>query len=1276
MNVHDDSCDVKVVFINISGQADVRVCATIARYPGQDVYCFVETMLDSNSCCGITPVDGYDTHHCTRPRQHMGRPSGGITVLLRNGSRIVGGAGRRRVWGDPAAGIVWIECAEHKLTFAICYFSPASSRLYLSGVLDTQPVHTLLHGLSTANRKGHQCIVLGDFNIRVGTLDDDVVSDLQAAAMPPQLQQHAQHFIHIYDDIPIRRHNCDMHVPDRETARHFMQGLNAVQCVLLNGRATGDEIGQHTFAKKSVGGEVIAKSAIDFAIVSASLYRRVRCFRIHDFDASLSHDHCIISLQLSLLPHQHVTGAGVNRKRVVYRPVGPANIKLYCDALRENRVTFQNVLLDMQQQFLSIEQGLQRLADIVVACAKRVPRRSNGPNTCRPGPGAPWFDAECAACQAHLKASWSAHLTSPHDQHLHAIALDARKAYRKLLARKKYAFKQQLQIQHLQSYFSNQQGQFWKAFLGKRDSSCPISDVTEWTDWFSNIMGSPVDDADSAAPIHADIASALHLQHVVSPSSMVSLNEPITVDEVVEILQALPQGKSADLHGLTCELLRLAVVRVPTGSHDTHVQEYVCQPLAACLTHILQNLSTCDTLPAVLQVSKLTPVPKSSQASARLDKNMYRGISVASIFSKVIDKLLHRRLDNRLEQLGLRASTQCGFRKGHGTLDALFTLTHAINMARHNKKRLYVVFVDFKKAFDTVRRDVMIARCRQLGVHGQFLDTLVLLYDKVQQQVCIGGEMGRLFDTYVGTKQGSELSPLLFGMFIDVLHELIQMRVPGAGPLLEQLRVPDISYADDVSLIAYDDPAQAQCLLDCLSIFCAIFKMEVNQHELKTCAVVFRCQNSRIPAGVVLTYRGDVVPFKESYQSLGVVLHATKRMHVAADALAASGNRAMHAVLGRCRQQCITQFNFKCRIFDVLVEPILSYGCQVWGPDVFVSKVASTKPYTTWSNAEKVHISYLRTMAGVGECCIEVLMRDFQRTPIMHHWVLLAARWFMNLKCMSDDRLAYCAWVADIDLMLSGCRDCWTYYLLHTMSLLGVLDRTMWDHRANSVVDRQCIMQLQLVPKNIKLALRAKMASRWADLHADPRTAPSGGLEMCTHAAWVLKFQGAGTCVLPKHLKVCASFAVLQCLARLRLGWHQLQVRTDRIKRSTERLPRHQRLCRLCSTDGAPFHAHHPGVALVEDVQHFLLECPAYQHLRAKYPNVFGTAIVADNAPRSPHSRVLSIFDCDQQDQLAHAIYTMTTFRSQCLSLPHGSHVALNSIQQIVDEDMELVRMS
>jgi hypothetical protein len=332
-----------------------------------------------------------------------------------------------------------------------------------------------------------------------------------------------------------------------------------------------------------------------FALVSASLYHRVHHLTVCDLDMNLSRDHCALLLELSCQPHQALHGRESNRrKRVVYRPVGPANIKLYCEALMANRLMFHNVLHGMQQHTVSIELGLQQLSDVVITCAKHMPRRGNTSKAARPGPGAPWFDAECCACNAGFKSAWSAHLTSPHDQSLHAIALDARKAYRKLSSRKKYAFKQQVQIQHLQTYFSEQQGQFWKAFLGKRDSACPITDVTEWTNWFCNSMGSPVDeDADAADSAHADVASALHLRHVVPPDSMVSLNEPITVDEVIQVLQSLPRGKSADVQGMTYELLRLAVVRIPTAAPDSPDTEYICEPLAINVLD-LHSFRTCQ----------------------------------------------------------------------------------------------------------------------------------------------------------------------------------------------------------------------------------------------------------------------------------------------------------------------------------------------------------------------------------------------------------------------------------------------------------------------------------------------------------------------------------------------------------------------------------------------------------------------------------------------------------------------------------------------------------
>ena len=93
----------------------------------------------------------------------------------------------------------------------------------------------------------------------------------------------------------------------------------------------------------------------------------------------------------------------------------------------------------------------------------------------------------------------------------------------------------------------------------------------------------------------------------------------------------------------------------------------------------------------------------------------------------------------------------------------------------------------------------------------------------------IGGVAGEVFDTYMGTKQGSELSPLLFGVFMDMLHEMIKMKVEGAGPIIGNMRVPDVDYADDIALVsASNDYLQAQCLLSCLQLFCHIFGVEVH----------------------------------------------------------------------------------------------------------------------------------------------------------------------------------------------------------------------------------------------------------------------------------------------------------------------------------------------------------------------------------------------------------------------------------------------------------------
>jgi hypothetical protein len=113
--------------------------------------------------------------------------------------------------------------------------------------------------------------------------------------------------------------------------------------------------------------------------------------------------------------------------------------------------------------------------------------------------------------------------------------------------------------------------------------------------------------------------------------------------------------------------------------------------------------------------------------------------------------------------------------------------------------------------------------------------------------------------------------------------------------------------------------------------------------------------------------------------------------------------------------------------------------------------------------------------------------------------------------------------------------------------------------------------------------------------HAPPRRV---GVERCTHAAWVRPVDAAGI-GRPKHLTLCLPFKQLQCLASFRVGWHHLKVHSGRLKHPT--IPRADRLCKLCSVGAGRFYGQESGPH-VEDLMRFMLECPAYDDIRSRFP--------------------------------------------------------------------------
>ena len=161
----------------------------------------------------------------------------------------------------------------------------------------------------------------------------------------------------------------------------------------------------------------------------------------------------------------------------------------------------------------------------------------------------------------------------------------------------------------------------------------------------------------------------------------------------------------------------------------------------------------------------IVPIHKSGSHD---NPNNYRGISLLSCISKCFTTILNKRLYNWLENESKIVENQAGFRKNYSTTDNIFTL-HAIvqNCLSKKGKKLYVAFVDFKKAFDSVNHAKLLEVLQNEGIGGKFLRILNSMYSSLQSCVRVEGGLTDFFNCPKGVRQGCVLSPTLFSIFIN-----------------------------------------------------------------------------------------------------------------------------------------------------------------------------------------------------------------------------------------------------------------------------------------------------------------------------------------------------------------------------------------------------------------------------------------------------------------------------------------------------------------------------
>ena len=266
----------------------------------------------------------------------------------------------------------------------------------------------------------------------------------------------------------------------------------------------------------------------------------------------------------------------------------------------------------------------------------------------------------------------------------------------------------------------------------------------------------------------------------------------------------------------------------------------------------------------------------------------------------------------------------------------VFVLNSIIDIYLQKRKRVYCSFVDYKKAFDLVDRSSLWSKLISHGINGKLMSVIFNLYHHAKSCVRANGKMSDYFTCNVGVRQGENLSPLLFAIYLNDLVSYVSRHYNGldtlTGDIAGHLSDPDIEvvyvlllYADDTIVMA-ETPEQLQNALNAVSDYCSVWNVTVNTSKTKI--VIFsRGKVRRYPDFVFGTEKLDVV---DEHVYFGVKFNYNGNYKKMIAKQITQARNALYCMLKKARKLQLP-IDIQCQLFDHLVLPILLYGSEVWG---------------------------------------------------------------------------------------------------------------------------------------------------------------------------------------------------------------------------------------------------------------------------------------------------------------------------------------------------------
>lgn len=799
------------------------------------------------------------------------------------------------------------------------------------------------------------CLIFGDFNARTGTQNEFIDAD---EYLLKELNLEVLEGEYNADYAMFENNNIDISrtVSDKISNNYGYKLINFCKrnnMFILNGRFGEDKLHGHTTCRNS--------SCIDYFISNVLMFEHLCNLYVDAFCPLLSDVHNPLVLKMQL--KTKTTEPSLSKEEQIMRDKlwDRRYPDLFVDSidmlkLCEIESNLDNLIDNNSFDNYNIDIIVQDIANLYIESAQKAfgkqPVKSNKNNY--KSKRKPWYGKECdKARKIFNKAKNRFRLSKTLADR--SYMKQKGKAYKRLIHKhyRRYVNKNAEQLKNLKS---TDPKKFWRLISGKEQSNPKIT-ADAFFDFIAGLNTTINDDEENNQ--YFDTQDTADTEQ---------LNSAITLQEIKINALKLVNGKSSGL--------------------DSVLNEHIKSTLHLMLPiyHKLFNI-VFDTgiIPSAWTEGCVIPIYKNKGSNSNPEN--YRPITLLSCMGKLFTSIINSRLQDFANDYHLLEENQTGFRKNYSTIDNVFSLHVLFELMSRNKQKLYCAFVDFQKAFDTVWRVGLWQKLSNSHVRGKCFTIIYNMYQGIKSCVSVNGKISPFFQCAIGVRQGENLSPFLFSMYLnDLEHYLRTNNVVGidctlhTDELFMYFQLFVLLYADDTVIFA-NSANNLQHALNTFENYCTAWKLTVNIDKTKI--MIFGRGKHK---NLVVHFGSEPIEIVNIFKYLGVIFSRGGSFSKTIKHNSDQANKAMFLLLRKINPLNLS-IDLQIELFDKMIKPILLYGCEVWG-------------YSDITLIERVQLQFLKSIFNLKQSTPNIMIYgEFGVFPIeidiktrmINYWIKLIA---------------------------------------------------------------------------------------------------------------------------------------------------------------------------------------------------------------------------------------------------------------------------------------------